>query len=54
MPAAVFFWFFGWSLYWIESKREETISKTKLSEEKELKLFVPIPQQEYTTSPRHR
>jgi hypothetical protein len=42
MPITVFFWCIGWSLYWIEVKRETT--KPKLSVQKELVIFVPAPE----------
>jgi hypothetical protein len=49
MPVAVFLWCIGWGLYCVGSKRDSTKPKPKLSVEKELTMFVPIPEQNYAT-----
>jgi hypothetical protein len=45
MPLAVFFWFFGWSLYWIGSKKGQ-IKPRKSVRIGELALTVRMPEQE--------
>jgi hypothetical protein len=51
MPFAVFLWCIGWGLYFVGSKRGATKlrSKFEVSVEKELIMFVPIPEQKYAT-----
>jgi len=44
MPVAVFLWFIGWGLYFVESKRESAKPKLKLSVQKVLIMFVPTPE----------
>ena len=48
MPVAVFFWFFGWSLYWIGSNKKLSKPRKKESS-KELTFTVLMPQQKYAT-----
>jgi len=47
-PLAVFFWFFGWSLYWIGSNKKLSKPRKKESS-KELTFTVLMPQQKYAT-----
>lgn len=47
-PLAVFFWFFGWSLYWIGSNKKLSKPEKKESS-KELTFTVLMPQQKYAT-----
>jgi len=46
MPLAVFFWVFGWSLYWIGSKKK-LAKPVKRDSGKELAFTVLIPEQKY-------
>ncbi|MCJ7559376.1 hypothetical protein MUO79_01995 [Candidatus Bathyarchaeota archaeon] len=48
LPLVVFFWFFGWSLYWIGSKKEVVKPRQK-SDYKELTFTVLVPEQKYAT-----
>lgn len=48
LPLVVFFWFFGWSLYWIGSKKEVVKPRQK-SDHKELTFTVLVPEQKYAT-----
>ena len=50
MPLAVFLWYIGWSLCWIGSQGKTTKPKLKMSIQKELIIYVPTPEQEYTIS----
>jgi hypothetical protein len=44
LPAVVFLWIFGWSLYWIGHQRENAKSKPQTStKEKDYVNFMPIP-----------
>jgi hypothetical protein len=46
LPLAVFFWVFGWSLYWIGSTKKLTVARKKESS-KQLTFSVLMPEQEY-------
>jgi hypothetical protein len=48
LPLVVFFWFFGWSLYWIGSKKEVVKPRQK-SDHKELTFTELMPEQKYAT-----
>jgi hypothetical protein len=47
LPIAVFIWFIGWSLYWIDSKRKVATPSTKPSNG--LTISVLTPEQKYAT-----
>jgi len=47
-PLAVFFWFFGWSLYWIGSNKK-LANPRKKDNGRELTFTVLMPQQKYAT-----
>ena len=46
MPAVVFFWFFGWSLYWIGS-RKHTVKSVERKHQKDLTFDILTPEQQY-------
>ena len=46
MPIVVFFWFFGWSLYWIGSREQSAKSAIRKRQE-DLTFEVLTPEQEY-------
>lgn len=48
LPAIIFFWALGWSLYWIGSKKEVVKPKQKSDVEK-IAFTVPIPEKQYAT-----
>ena len=45
-PLAVFFWVFGWSLYWIGSSKK-LAKPDKMKNSKELTFTVLMPEQKY-------
>ena len=46
MPIVVFFWFFGWSLYWIGSMKHNAES-ADLKYQHDLAFEVLMPEQQY-------
>ena len=46
MPLAVFFWVFGWSLFWIGSNKK-LAKPVKRNSSKELIFTVLMPEQKY-------
>jgi hypothetical protein len=46
MPAVVFFWFFGWSLYWIGYKKH-TAKSAETKPQDELTIRILAPEEEY-------
>jgi hypothetical protein len=48
MPLAVFFWFFGWSLYWTGAKKLQ-IKRKPTHTQAELTFTVIMPEQKYAT-----
>jgi len=48
LPLVVFFWFFGWSLYWTGRKKQVIKPKERMSDRKELTFAVLTPEQKYS------
>jgi len=46
MPLVLFFWFFGWALYWIGSKSKMPESIVRKVDE-DLKFALLLPEKEY-------
>jgi hypothetical protein len=46
LPAVVFMWIIGWSLYWIGSK---SVKQSKIHEHKELAFSVLMSEEKYVT-----
>jgi len=46
MPVVVFFWFFGWSLYWIGS-RKKVAKSVERNHQEYLTFDVLMPEQQY-------
>jgi hypothetical protein len=46
MPLAVIFWFIGWSLFWIGSRKRKVKPVRKPAHE-ELRFAVLLPEQKY-------
>jgi hypothetical protein len=46
MPLVVFLWIFGWSLYWIGSKKKR-VKPRKRDNSKDLTFTVLMPEQKY-------
>ena len=48
LPAVIFVWFLGWSLYWMGSKKEVGKPKQK-SEVEKIAFTVATPKEQYAT-----
>jgi hypothetical protein len=47
LPLVVFMWFFGWSLYWIGSRKDS--KPREMAEQNELTFTVQMPEEKYAT-----
>jgi hypothetical protein len=52
VPAVVFFWFFGWSLYWIGS-RKSNANSVKRERGEYLTFDVATPESQYAKKRAH-